>query len=555
MGSGPGRTWYFTALGLAATAFTLLALACGGGGGGSSPIPVVTPASYSVTYNGNGSTGGSVPLDSGLYQQGQTVTVLGNTGGLAKTGYSFTGWNTVAGGTGTAYTAGQTFTMGAAAVTLYAQWAAGPATYTVTYNGNGSTGGSVPVDATAYQQGATVTVLGNTGSLVKTGSTFTGWNTVAGGTGTAYTAGQTFSMGAAAVTLYAQWSAATGQGFAYTVNQYEATVSQLSIGSTGALTALAPPSVACELDPNSLAVDPAGKYLYVVNLKGATNTSYGSISQYTIGADGTLAPMTPAAIAEGGLFTDIAVHPSGKWAYAPSSNNSKSTVVQYTLGATGALTPASTTPGGLFPQFMAIHPSGSFLYVADSAFISQYAINSTTGALTALTPATVPAFNTGGHTTFAITVHPSGKYAYVTDYYGGILEYTIDAVTGALTQLAQTKVDGPIQGAAWITIDPTGKYAYVANEGSTAAAISQFTIGADGTLTPMTPASVGATSPGTNLQVDATGTHLYMTSGFGAGATNIVTQYLIGANGALSPMTPATVFVGSGPNGIVLVKH
>ena len=37
--------------------------------------------------------------------------------------------------------------------------------------------------------GATVTVLGNTGSLVKTGYTFTGWNTAANGSGTSYTAG------------------------------------------------------------------------------------------------------------------------------------------------------------------------------------------------------------------------------------------------------------------------------------------------------------------------------------------------------------------------------
>ena len=43
-------------------------------------------------------------------------------------------------------------------------------TNTVTYNGNGNTGGTVPVDASSpYLQGATVTVLGNTGTLVKTG--------------------------------------------------------------------------------------------------------------------------------------------------------------------------------------------------------------------------------------------------------------------------------------------------------------------------------------------------------------------------------------------------
>ena len=78
-------------------------------------------------------------------------------------------------------------------------------TYTVTYDGNGSTGGSVPVDSNSpYNSGATVTVLGNTGNLVRTNYTFNGWNTAAGGTGTDYTAGDTFSIGGN-TTLYAQW--------------------------------------------------------------------------------------------------------------------------------------------------------------------------------------------------------------------------------------------------------------------------------------------------------------------------------------------------------------
>jgi uncharacterized repeat protein (TIGR02543 family) len=90
-------------------------------------------------------------------------------------------------------------------VTLYAQWTVNP-TYTVTYNGNTGTG-AVPTDASSpYVQGATVTVLAQ-GSLVKAGSTFTGWNTLANGSGTSRAAGSTFIMGTANVTLYAQWTA------------------------------------------------------------------------------------------------------------------------------------------------------------------------------------------------------------------------------------------------------------------------------------------------------------------------------------------------------------
>jgi uncharacterized repeat protein (TIGR02543 family) len=83
---------------------------------------IISGNGLSIAYNGNGSSGGSVPVDATNYQQGQSVTVLGNPGNLVKTGYDFTGWNTQADGFGTTYTPGNSFTMGSANVTLYAMW-------------------------------------------------------------------------------------------------------------------------------------------------------------------------------------------------------------------------------------------------------------------------------------------------------------------------------------------------------------------------------------------------------------------------------------------------
>ncbi len=143
--------------------------------------------------------------DTTKYSKGEIVTVLGNSGGLLKEGETFTGWNTEADGSGTQYGQGATFAMGRKNVTLYARWILGPA-YTVTYNGNGSTSGSPPVDTTNYEQGQTVTVLGNPGNLDKSGYDFAGWNFQSDGSGTTYTVSQTFVMGAANVILYAQWS-------------------------------------------------------------------------------------------------------------------------------------------------------------------------------------------------------------------------------------------------------------------------------------------------------------------------------------------------------------
>jgi hypothetical protein len=74
-----------------------------------------------VVYSGNGSTGGTVPVDSNTYVSGDTVTVANNTGGLSIGGEVFLYWNTAADGSGTIQTGGSTFTF-TANVTLYAQW-------------------------------------------------------------------------------------------------------------------------------------------------------------------------------------------------------------------------------------------------------------------------------------------------------------------------------------------------------------------------------------------------------------------------------------------------
>ena len=103
----------------------------GTGGNGTVQITFVV-ASYALTYMGNGATGGSVPADSGTNWIYDTVVTLhGNTGGLARPGHTFAGWNTQADGSGTAYAPGATVTM-RAALTLYAQWSPIPAASTAT---------------------------------------------------------------------------------------------------------------------------------------------------------------------------------------------------------------------------------------------------------------------------------------------------------------------------------------------------------------------------------------------------------------------------------------
>ena len=108
----------------------------------SKAVDVSTTRLYAVIYNDNDKTSGSVPATS-YHANGATVTVASNSGSLAKTGYSFGGWNTNSSGTGTNYTAGSgTFTMGSSDKNLYAKW-----TQTVTLHDNN--GGNNNGSATA----------------------------------------------------------------------------------------------------------------------------------------------------------------------------------------------------------------------------------------------------------------------------------------------------------------------------------------------------------------------------------------------------------------------
>ncbi len=83
-------------------------------------------------------------------------------------------------------------------------------TYTITYNGNGNISGNIPTDNKRYPEGSIVKVLDNTGSLQKTNSIFTGWNTSSDGNGSSYTPGANLNIETDNINLYAIWLTVDG---------------------------------------------------------------------------------------------------------------------------------------------------------------------------------------------------------------------------------------------------------------------------------------------------------------------------------------------------------
>ena len=147
-----------------------------------------------ITYNANGGTG---TMDAQTVKKGTEVTISANT--FTREGYTFTGWNTVADGTGDPY--GDEAPINPPSdITLYAQWK--PIVYTVTYNANGGTG------AMEVQSGTVEGIELSDNTFTREGYTFTGWNTVADGTGTPYADKAKVAL-TENITLYAQWKIKT----------------------------------------------------------------------------------------------------------------------------------------------------------------------------------------------------------------------------------------------------------------------------------------------------------------------------------------------------------
>ena len=189
-----------------------------------------TANTYTVTYDTNSSTSGTAPASQSYTTAGTALTIDSNSGTLARTGYTFAGWNTLANGSGTNYAAGATAQTFVANTTLYAKWTAN--TYSITYDPNSASSGTVPSSQSYTTGGSTLTLPGNSGSLARIGYTYSGWNSSADGTGTSYTASQTNVTITANKTLYATWTAKASRTLTFAVLAYS-----INIGDTVTATA------------------------------------------------------------------------------------------------------------------------------------------------------------------------------------------------------------------------------------------------------------------------------------------------------------------------------
>jgi YVTN family beta-propeller protein len=214
------------------------------------------------------------------------------------------------------------------------------------------------------------------------------------------------------------------------------------------------------------------------------------------GGDGSTAAPSP---------DNSAPPPNNVAGFAYVANADSNNVSAFTIDATtGALTSiGAAAAAGSSPRSVTVDPSGKFAYVANiggpagiPGLVSAYTINAATGALSEIAGSP---FEDGSYQSMSVTVAPSGKIAYVANtggvfnsVSGSVSTYTINATTGALTSIDAAVAAG--SGPRSVTVDPSGKFAYVANSGSND--ISAYTINATtGALTSIGAAVAAGISP------------------------------------------------------------
>ena len=492
-----------------------------------------TANTYTVAYNGNGATGGSTANTTATYDQ--SVTIASN--GFTKTGYTFAGWTTKTDGSddgygwtnwkGTwKYVDGQ-YGIANRKLQLYARWT--PNKYTISYNGNGATGGSTANTTATYDQNVTIASNGYT----RTGYTFAGWTTKTNGTDDGYgwtnwkgiwkyVDGQ-YGIASGKLQLYARWTANQLNFANQTINKTFSTGTQTA-GITGASNGTGSYTYTEKTEKNAsgtatnyisisgttiniAASTPAGTYTYVITAKdnnsgvtkdatytinvaraknasaSASNKTYNGKSQTGVTGSGITWSGTTSGI-DAGTYTATAT-PDGNHAWSDGTTGAKT--ITWTMNKkTVAVTWGTTT---------------TFNYNGNAQAPTASATSGVTGETINVTRTT--GRNAGSYTSTASISSVTGGRAKIGNYAlsGNTKAFTINKVNATMTNPA----------LATGLVYNTKAQSLLSKAGSASGGTIKYGLGANSTTAPTSwNTSVTGTNAGTYFvwsKVDADGNH------------------------------------------------
>ncbi len=281
--------------------------------------------------------------------------------------------------------------------------------------------------------------------------------------------------------------AAPNQKFIYVLSHDDSTVAQFGVGTDGKLYGLHTYNLTGSFG-TSIAVDPAGKYLYVTYTyqNGYTTASPGpgGLTIFPINSDNSLGSAinvnlgnNPVSVAVSSITTtfpntfvyvvDQEASPNATVLGFQQSSSGALTTLSGTTCTAGTVNTPSTCKGyaaGTVPSSIAVDPTTRFVYVSDQYAnqIISYGISATsTGNLIPLV--TSPTLT--GSFPVNMIIDPRGKYLLVANFNShAIASYTINTADGSLGGTSSLGSATVATGPSCVTIDPAlGIYVYSSN--------------------------------------------------------------------------------------------
>jgi len=328
--------------------------------------------------------------------------------------------------------------------------------------------------------------------------------------------------------------------FAYIANISGGTISAYAANAAGgALTFLAKyPTTA---GPQQVIVHPSGNYLYVID--SASDVQLFDINPVTgtvtAAKDAHNNPLVYPAGVENATDKGV-IDPSGSFLYVV--NGSDYAVYGFTISQTdGSLTAVAGTKFavGVAPSDVLIDHTGTYLYVinAGDADISGFTITPLTGVLVANNAATPPYTPTSLNAPNYGTIDPTNTYLYVPTGDNNVSSFQITSNGQLSTPGTVSTVGGTTSALTNIVIDPSDSFAYVVDNNISPSNIYAVKVGAGGALGPAIgtgPTPAGSASFG--MTIDPTSALLAVDNQF----SDTISLFSIGSNGALTPLVPAS---------------
>ncbi len=298
----------------------------------------------------------------------------------------------------------------------------------------------------------------------------------------------------------------------------------------------------------------SGNFVYVGN-------SSGTIAGFTVSTTGGLTGINGLPFqATTAAVNSLVVSASNAFMYTGTANGIFLMNINSSTGALTVGNGGNSLVSGLIPTSLQGESTGKLLLAGGingntAPSVGSFSIN-TDGTLAAVTaPLGVP--NVGLNSTSSnapaqIAVTPSDSFVYLAIGNSGVAVYSFNT-SGALATTNLILRPGTSGGVTnqdtSVAIDPTGRYLYV---GETNAGLRAFTIGTDGSLTPIagSPYKVGGQPKA--IAFDSTAGYLYVLNAGSGTGSNTVSAFSVSNGGALTALNPATIATGSSPSSLTL---